>query len=411
MSSLAQHQYDTLSLRDCVDITIQNNPQLKIAIGNYESTEASYTETKSILYPQVNFQTNWTKTSGTILIGANAFNVNYSSYTLGFQLQQLIFDFGKTYSQISAQSSITDASYQQMKGTRQDLILNTHIAYFNYLMTQRKKIVAQEIVKQAEEHLNQANGIYLVGKSPEYDVIKATADLATAKVNLITAANNVRLAKLQLEDALNMKFVEDIHLRDILEVAQDSIQLDTAFSIAMKNRPEVLSSKSIVEANKSLLTAAWAANFPTISAAGGYNWRSFALNNPFDNSWNAGVTLSVPVFLGFALDAGIDKAKANLNVAEASDVYVIQTVLLDVEQQYLSLQDSKETIVATDFLVKESEETLKLAEGRYREGVGSALEITDARVSLYNAKNSYIQSLYDYQVNYTRLLRAMGNLR
>jgi outer membrane protein len=128
-------------------------------------------------------------------------------------------------------------------------------------------------------------------------------------------------------------------------------------------------------------------------------------------SWNIGATLSIPIFQGFALDAGVDQAKANLKISESSSDEIIQTVTLDVQQQYSSLEEARERIVATRALVTQSEETLKLAEGRYKQGVGSAVEITDATVGFYNARTSYIQSLYDYQVANAKLKRAMGVLK
>ena len=84
---------------------------------------------------------------------------------------------------------------------------------------------------------------------------------------------------------------------------------------------------------------------------------------------------------------------------------------LEVQQQFSSLQQTRESIEATRALVTQSEETLKLAEGRYKQGVGSAVEITDAQVGLYNARTSYIQSLYQYQVAYAGLKHAMGTLK
>jgi outer membrane protein len=119
----------------------------------------------------------------------------------------------------------------------------------------------------------------------------------------------------------------------------------------------------------------------------------------------------LPIFQGFALDAGIDQARANLKNAEASFDYVRQNIALDVEQQYTNLSLAVAKIEATKFLLTQAEETMKLAEGRYKQGVSSPIEITDARVTLLNAQISNIQALYDYQVAYVKLQKAMGVLQ
>ncbi len=115
--------------------------------------------------------------------------------------------------------------------------------------------------------------------------------------------------------------------------------------------------------------------------------------------------------MGFGLDAGVEQAKANLNNSEAQNDLTLQSVKLDVQQQFSNLQLAQSKITATKSLVHQSEETLKLAEGRYSQGVGSPLEITDARVTLFNSQAAYIQTLYDYQVAYVRLQKAIGILQ
>ncbi|MCL5027672.1 MAG: TolC family protein [Bacteroidetes bacterium] len=402
---------DSLTLQDCINIALQKNPQIKIAEGNYEFSTSSLTETRSTLFPQVLFQTGLTRNGGTTFIGPIVREGYYNNFFYGVQAQQLVFDFGKSYTRVSASADLKYASEQDLISTKQNLILSTETAFFNYLQAKRINDVSLEVLKQAQEHLKQAEAFYKVGKVAKFDVLKAQTDVANAKVNLISSENNIRISKLQLENILNQKIPENVQLKDNLEVNQDSIGLETAVETSLHNRPEVISSRFRVDASKELLTSAWMANLPLISATAGYNWRTYAIDVPFQNSWNVGLNLSIPIFQGFALDAGIDQARANLKTAQASDEELNQSVKLDVQQQYSSLEEAKERIEATRSLVSQSEETLKLAEGRYNQGVGSAVEITDARVTVYNARTSYIQSLYDYQVAYARLKRAMGVLK
>ncbi len=401
---------DSITLNQCIGIALKYNPQIKIAEGNYELSSASLTGTRSPLFPQISFQSGLTRNGGTTYIGPIVREGYYTNYFYGFQAQQLIFDFGKTYSRISAFADLKNASEQDFISTKQNLILNTEIAYFNYLQAIRVRDVSAEALKQTQEHLMQSEAFYKAGTVAQFDVLKAKTDAANANVNLISSENNVHICKLQLENILNSKLSDNVKLQDILEVKQDSVSLNSVVETALNSRPEIISSKYAVDANKALVTSAWTANLPSINATAGYNWRTYAIDVPFQNSWSFGLNFSLPIFQGFALEAGIEQAQANLKTVEASDDALIQEVTLDVQQQYSSLEESRERIAATKALVTQSEETLKLAEGRYKQGVGSAVEITDARVGFYNAQTSYIQSLYDYQVAYARLKRAMGIL-
>ncbi len=404
-------QVDTLTIDKCIEIALKSNPQIRLAESNVELSSSSLKSTRSQIFPQISFQTGWTRNGGTSFIGPIVREGYYNNYSYGFQLQQLVFDFGKTYSKISASSDLNEASQQDYISSTQNLIMNTYIAYFSYLQAQRFIKVSNETLKQTEEHLKQAKALYSVGRSPQFDVLKAQTDADNAKVNLITAESNLRISKLQLENVLNKKLGDKFFLRDNLEVSKDTIDEAAAISNALKKRPELISSKYKVEASKSLLTSAWTANMPSINVAGGYNWKNYILDTKFPDSWNVGVTLSVPLFQGFALDAGIDQARANLKNSEAQNDLTMQAVILDVQQQYANFQVARSKISATKSLADQSALTLKTAVGRYAQGVGSPLEITDAQVAYFNAQTLYIQALYDYQVGYVRLQRAMGTLK
>jgi outer membrane protein len=409
MATYAQH--DTLTIEKCVELAISNNPQIKIAESNYELSSANLKSTRSVLYPQLSFNSSWNRNGGNFFVGPTAREATYENYSYGFQLQQLVFDFDKSYSRVSGFSDLENASAKDLISAKQNLVLNTYIAFFGYLQAIRIKNVSVESLRQAQEHLQQAQSFYDVGKKPQFDVLKAKTDEANAKVDLITSENNIIVSILQLENILNIKLDYNVPLKDVLEITKDTIGIQDVLNQAWENRPEFISAKLRVEANKSFLTSAWTTNLPSINLTGGYNWRTFSLSQNFLNSWNLGVAISLPIFQGFALDAGIDQSRANLKNAEATFDFIQQNINLDVQQQYANLELAVSKINATKSLLSQANETLKLAEGRYKQEVGSPIEITDARVTLLNSQILYIQALYDYHVSYVRLQKAMGVLK
>lgn len=411
MHSILFAQKDTLTIEKCIDIALNNNPQLKIAESNYDLSSSNLKSARSVFFPQLFFNSGWNRNGGNFFVGPTARESTYGTYSYGFQLQQQIFDFGKTISRVAGTSDLNSASEEDLISAKQNLILNTYIAYYNYLQAIRVKDVNVESLKQAQEHLRQAKSFYDVGKSPEFDVLKAETDESNAKVSLLISENNIIVSKLQLENILNTKLENDVQLKDNLEITKDTVEVKNALTVALQNHPDLLSAKLRVDAGRSFLTSSWTANLPTISLTGGYNWRTYYLNQKFLNSWNIGLTLTLPIFQGFALDAGIEQARANLKNAEATFDYVKQNINLDVQQQYANLKLAITKIDASKLFLKQAGETLKIAEGRYKEGVGSPIEITDARVTLLNAQILYIQSLYDYQVSYVRMQKAIGILR
>lgn len=407
---LVYAQMDTITVEKCISIALMKNPQIKVAEANMDFYSSSSAVSRSSLFPQIFFQSNYAKNGGTFFIGPTAREGNYQNYTMGFQLQQLIFDFGRTYSRVSAGSDLSDASKQDYITAKENLILSVNVAYINFLQAQRLKSIAEEVVNQTKEHLKQAEGFYKAGTSPQYDVMVAKTDNENANLNLIKAENNVKIARIQLENLLNEHFPENVPFKDNLEIEEQSVDLQTAKEEAESTRPELISGRYKVEANKSLLTSAWTANLPSISASASYQWRAYELQQKFQNSWNVGLTFSLPIFLGFSLDAGIDQARANLKISEGSYELLQQSVSLEIEQNYYYVIEAHESIESSKRLVDQAQEAFRLANARYKEGVGGPIEISDAQVTLLNAKNSYVQSLFNYKLSLLELKRAIGTL-
>ncbi|MCX6154988.1 MAG: TolC family protein [Candidatus Kapabacteria bacterium] len=400
---------DTLTVENCLQIALLKNPSMKISEGIYNLTEASYKLTKSGLLPQISFQSSWTDNYN-MIFGKSKIPGSLENYTFGFQATQSIFDYSK-YQKLSSGKDLLSAADQDRLTATQNLIMSVYIAYYNYLQSKRQIDVANEVNQQAQEHLRQAQGLFTVGKTSKYDLLKAQTDLSNTELNKITALNSLSIAKVQLENVLNDKLSEGFNLKDNLESIEDNMTLASALDVARKSRPEIISSNFIVDANRTNLNAAWSANLPALNASGGYNWKSLTFSGPFPNTWNIGLTLSLPLFQGFGIESMVDQASANLKIAEATNNALVNSIYLEVQQQYFILNQNRQKIIATKNLLTQAEETMKIAEGRFSEGIGSPLEITDARVLLFSAKTSFIQTLYDYQISKIRLKRSVGALK
>ncbi|MGO9480151.1 MAG: TolC family protein, partial [Candidatus Kryptoniota bacterium] len=205
-------QADTLSLEQCVQIALKHNPSIRVAEGGVESSESDLELSRSSLMPQISAQAAITRNGGTFILGKNVLAGFYDNYTTGFQAQQLIFDFGKTITKVSGSADLVNASAQDLKSANEDVIVNTYIAYFNYLADERVRVVDSETVQQAEDHLKQAQAFFKAGTAPQYDVVNAEVTVANANVNLIQANNNLKIARVQLENAISQKLPDNFAL-------------------------------------------------------------------------------------------------------------------------------------------------------------------------------------------------------
>jgi outer membrane protein len=420
---------DTLSLKSYVLLSLKNSPQYALATSSVDANRASRQTALSNLLPNVNGSAGLThlKSSGssskTIRLsgkdttfttsGAN----NQNSASAGINGNVLLYDFGKTPLQYKAAGKSLTAAEFNFQGSIASIILNARTAYFNYLLSTQLFIVNEEALKQAQEHYKQAQTLFEVGKQAKIAVTNASVDVANAQVNVIHARNGVKLAKIQLETVAAMKIEEPVVLTDSLNGAEDSITEADAEKRALESRPEILSAKANLEAADLKLRAEKASFFPSLNASGGFGWEardSASISRSDWNrwpNWNIGASLSIPIYEGGAIRAAVDQAQATVTQSKAQLDILILTVAQQVQQYYLQEADAHERINATYVVITQASENLQLTQERYKAGLGTSVDLTDAEQTLANARSSHVQALFDYRIAHANLLLATGELK
>jgi TolC family type I secretion outer membrane protein len=402
--------FESLSIEDAVKLALENHPSIRAAEANARNASAGFTQAASAYYPSLSTTEQYSRTDGAFVFNptVDVKNQTYDSYSAVFNVNQMIFDFGRTIGRVSANSSLSSAADEDYNATRQTVALNAHLAYLGLVQARQIEHVDEEAVASAEQHLRQAKAFFSVGKRAQFDVTKAEVDLANANVALITARNNVRLAKLQLENAMGIHPKNLYSLTDSFSVAPFDMAIDSVKNVTSDLRPELISARERVKANQSLVTAAKGQHLPTISAFGTWTWSNF--NFPLYNRWVGGLSFTLPLFQGFGIAAQVEQAEATADASQANLDVLTDAVQTETEQYYLAMKEANERIDATTKLLGQAEENLNLAEKQYAAGVNSVIEVTDAQLSLSNARITHIQALYDYNSSLIHLKRAMGVL-
>jgi outer membrane protein TolC len=232
-------------------------------------------------------------------------------------------------------------------------------------------------------------------------------DLSNAKLNLIRAENTVRLAIVNLNNAMGVPDAPDYQLEDNLSFVKYEMAFEEALSTAFANRPDLKSAIAKRKAAEQAIALAKTGYYPVISGNAAYNVSGS--NFPLNTGWNVGATISIPIFSGFLTKYQVEEARANLNVLKANEETQRLTVFLDIQQAYLNLKEAEERVPTAELAVTQARENLDIANGRYSAGVGSPIEVTDAQVAYTNAETTYIQALSDYKVARAALEKAMGS--
>jgi outer membrane protein TolC len=146
--------------------------------------------------------------------------------------------------------------------------------------------------------------------------------------------------------------------------------------------------------------------YPSVSGNAGYGWGGSDF--PWDQGWSVGAQLNVPLFEGFSTKYQVEEARANMDVLSANEAFLRQTIYQEVKQAWLNIDDAADRIVTAELAVRQANENLDLANGRYASEVGSPIEVTDALVAVSNAKTALISAWFDYRLAEASLEKAIG---
>lgn len=396
---------DTLNLASFVQLALTNNPQTKIASAQVLSSEASYKSTRSGLLPGIALKGQATEAkSQSTFSGVDATNEQYS---VGVSGNQLIYDFGKTGAQVRQANYSLAAVRAADKSTRLSVTTTAKTAYFNFLLAQKVLGVARESLKQSQQHLEDAQTQFEIGKQAKYAVIKAEVDVANAQVNLIKAENGVKSAIVGLETAAGVPMPATIRFLDSLDMHEDDMTLEKALSDADSLRPDLRGATAKVEVARSQIAASRASFLPNISGSAGYSYQKNGTSD-WRNNWSIGASLTQPIYEGGAIRAGVDQAKASIMQAEAVLDQTWQDARSEVSQAIIDKQDAQERITAAVKFIEQADLGLSMSQERFRAGSATFIEVTDAEVALVNARITHAQALYDYRVAHAKLLQAVG---
>ena len=413
-----------LTLKEAIELALKNQPTMEAQYGQVLSGEAKTGQAVGGYYPHLNLGSAYTRiwpvgarTSSTtslaglppgsyIPTGTTAAAQTYEQYAATANLSQLLFDFGKTGAQVGVQRLNTQAARHELENVRDQVIFNVKQAYYSLLSAQRARAVAEEAVEQFRNHVEYARALFESGTKPKFEVTKAEVDLSSALVNLIKAENGVRLARVQLNNAIG------VPLGPPYSVEEDALpgKMDQSFEetvqMAFERRPDLRSLQKQKESAKEQIRAAQRSHFPTLNgqASGIYVGTAF----PLDRGWTAGVNLVFPLFTGFVTSYQVAEAQASYTIANANERNLKQTIVLDLEQGFIALREAAERLEGGVTAVKQGKENLELAEERYAAGLAIGVEVTDAVVSYANAQLTYIAAHYDQKIALARIAKAIG---
>jgi outer membrane protein len=401
-----------LTLEDCIQIALENNPQIEIARQQYFANQGVLTQAKSFYWPQLSAGVGY----GRQYIDTE-FPVNEDNVGSGLvQLSQLIFDFGKTTGLIEASSFNLEASAENLAQVYHDLVFEVKSRFYNVLEAMRLIGVAEQAVSNYEQQLYRAQRFFESGVRTKIDVTNAEVNLSNEKLNLLRANSDYKSALVSLEQIIGTvpsngdyePVANEPPLNELASQKPDMPEsLENLLQTAEVNRPGLKEFQFLIQAAEASVTQAKGDYWPTIDAVGDYN--QFETDLPsLSDQWQITARLNWELFSGFETEGKVAEASALLREVQAGLRDFELEVTRDVTDSYLRADENREGVDIADQTVELAEENLRLAEGRYKAGIGDLLEFNDAQLLYSQNQSNLVITYYNYLTALARIDRAVG---
>jgi outer membrane protein len=402
-----------LTLEQAEQLAIRNHPQIQAALSTAAAAKAQVTQERSSYYPDAYGSVTAVDAENNSRIAAGALNnpIIYDRYSNGFMVNQLITDFGRTHNLVKSANYGARAMQEDVVTTREDVLLGVDRAYFGVLKAQAVLKVAQETVKERQLVSDQVTTLMKNKIKSGLDVSFANVDLAEAQLLLVQAQNRVDASYAQLSDALGLSDAEPFDLMDVPVPPAPPANFSILLQQAMQDRPEVISQKLNDDSAHTFAIAERDLWFPTISAAGAAGLTPVGADQLAPRYAAAGVNVNIPIFNGHLFGALRTEANERAR-AQDQDLRALQDrIARDVRTAWLDANTAFQNLSLTDKLLNEANQALQLAQSRYKLGLSSIVELSQAQLNQTQAQLDQASARYDYQTQMSTLNFQLGNLR
>ncbi|MDD5712625.1 MAG: TolC family protein [Smithellaceae bacterium] len=396
---------EPLSLEEAVETALKNHPQGVEAIEAVTGAEARTGQVAAAYYPQISFAADWSR--GRTFFPSLENTKQIEARTATINLKQNLYDFGRTESALEASRENQAAARQALAFTRQDIAFRVKTAYFLLLASERQVIATQDIVRAREEVYRQAGEYFRQGIRPKVDVTRAEANLYASRTALVRAENNRDLARVELFSAMGMPAPDERTLSEQLLTLPALPDRAALRQEAIETRAELKRLHALENAAAAGVKVARSGELPILSGTAGAG-RASRDDSLSGDTWNLGVNLTVPIFTGYATTEQIREAKAALRAVQAQQANLRLQILKQVESAWLLAREASARFASTEKEVAAARENQTLAAARYREGVGTIIEVSDAQSQALEAETANVQAIYDSRVAIAQIERAVG---
>ena len=408
-----------LTLEQCIQIGLERSTSMRNARLNLAIQELRVKNARAQYFPQIFSNGNY-DFSDRIDFGFEPEN-----YNLGLRGQYTIWDNGQREGSFAQAKESRSATVSRNERTKQDVILDITVAYYDVLKRQELVKVSEQILARSQENTQRTRDYVAAGTLIPADVATAELREANDELSLLNNRNSLQIAQATLPRLLGLDpgVLLIVSVDESYQLYQErgtieriEMSVEEAIQIALTSRPEFQERQAQIKSQEWSLTLARLQRWPRLNADANYNVNLDDYLRERENfsdfrSWSAGVSLNFTLFDGGILGNRVKELEMQLEQTRENASDLERSVALAVRQNYHNLERSEAAVDISKKQVINAQLSLDVIQGRFDVGKAILLELLDAQTSYAQALTNEVNAFYDYKIAQTRLQDAMGVLQ
>jgi outer membrane protein len=390
-----------LSVKDAEAIALKNNPAISAARLNASASEQVTREARSSFWPQTaaNLTAVDARDNSRLTAGGLNNSIVYTRAAGGVTVSQLITDFGQTTNLVASDRLQARADERISAATKQEVLLAVDRAFYSALATRAVLQVAEQTVASRQLLSDQVSALSRSKLKSDLDLSFANVNLAQAKLLYLDALNNDKASAASLSAILGYTTLEVFELENDAEpLVPPPSDVDPLIADAFANRPEILALEFQSQSAEKVHKSAHDRMYPTVSALAAFGdspVRDDRIDGPYAA---AGVNVEIPVFNGFLYSAKSREADLRAQAARQRLLDLRNRIARDVRTSWLSASTAFDRVNVSEQLLAQSNQALDLAQTRYKLGLSSIVELSQAQLQQTQAEIGNAQAGYEYRL-------------
>ncbi len=327
--------------------------------------------------------------------------------TASITVVQPLFMGGKLIAAKKAASAEKRAAEDELTRIENEIIQEAINNYLGIILMQQVVKTREDVLAGMERHRRDARRLAEEGLIARYDLLRAEVAVADADKNLFDDDNRLELAMVAFRNTLGLDDDAPVTITDTLSYHQVADSLAAFHKRAYDQQPILRMIAEKKKAASQNYAVARSEFMPQLAGFGKYELYDEDLS-ALEPRWAVGIQLNLNLFNGFKNYSRLQSAKYLQREVDYLAAGAKREISLWVNKSYRDMRNAETRFQKLEASVALSNESVRLNEKRFQTGLGTSLEVIDARLSHEKNLIERITSLYDYYKALTDLLVAAG---